>query len=71
MNTWSQRRRNRPPPPRGVQARAFQRAFQRLDAALTQEDDGSHAERLELMGRHMFGDLWHGPEESGSAHVLK
>jgi hypothetical protein len=71
VSAWHRRRHAQPPPPRGVHARAFQRAFQRLDAALAQRDDGFYAERLNRMGRHLFGDLWHGTEESGSAHVLK
>jgi hypothetical protein len=40
-------------------ARAYQRAFQRLDALLESGDEGCNAEKLEILGRQMFGELWH------------
>ena len=38
---------------------AYRRAFERLDAALATNTESSfYRERIELLGRHMFGDLW-------------
>ncbi len=37
---------------------AYRQAFERLDAALEQNTQSNNSEKIDLMGRHMFGDLW-------------
>jgi hypothetical protein len=43
-----------------VRNSAYRQAFERLDAALDQntQSDFSNAEKINLMGSHLFGDLW-------------
>ncbi len=50
-----------------VRNSAYGQAFERLDWALEQntEADFSNAEKIQLLGRHMFGDLWHQLGSSG------
>ena len=44
---------------------------QQLAQHLSQDDNGSNAEKIELLGREMFGDLWDDidppPEDKGAA----
>jgi tetrahydromethanopterin S-methyltransferase subunit G len=58
--------RHRIPPRRLVHHAAYREAFQRLDESLEQNTSVSNAEMLQLLGRHMFGDLWHDQEPSGT-----
>ena len=48
---------------RPVRNLAYREAFQRLDGALEENTSVSHAERTQLIGRQMFGDLWDEPKE--------
>ena len=56
------RRRNpspsRPPP------RAYRRAFERLDDALDPGTETDYSDRIEMLGRLMFGDDWRRPESA-------
>jgi hypothetical protein len=47
--------------------RSYQRAFQRLDAVLEKGDEGSNAEKIEILGRHMFGELWHARDNQATS----
>jgi len=51
---------------------AWRQAFERLDEALeqnTQSDNSDNSEKIQQLGRHMFGDLWREPEQINT-HVL-
>jgi len=37
---------------------AYRRAFARLDAFLEANAESDYSARLELIGRHMFGEYW-------------
>lgn len=63
--------RRQKPLPRRSRNPAYRQAFERLDEALEQNTSVSNAERLQLIGRQMFGDLWREPEPSGSAVLPK
>jgi hypothetical protein len=39
-------------------SRAYHRAFKRLDALLENGEEGCNAQKIEILGQHMFGDLW-------------
>jgi tetrahydromethanopterin S-methyltransferase subunit G len=58
--------RRQKPLPRRSQNAAYRQAFERLDESLEQTSGGSNAERLQLIGRHIFGDLWDGPEQNST-----
>jgi len=45
---------------------AYRQALQRLDESLEQNSGFSNAEKIELLGRHLFGDLWHEREQTGT-----
>jgi hypothetical protein len=49
------KKRPTPPPPL---PRAWRRAIQRLDQALEQNAPLDNREKIEMLGRQMFGDLW-------------
>ena len=36
---------------------AYRQAFQRLDESLEQNSDFPNAEKIEMLGRHIFGDM--------------
>ncbi len=38
--------------------RAWRRAIQRMDEALQQNAPTDYSEQIEILGRHMFGELW-------------
>jgi hypothetical protein len=40
-------------------SRGYHHALKRLDAFLENGDEGCNAEKIEILGRHMFGELWH------------
>lgn len=63
-------RRSQPPQHRPKNA-AYRQAFERLDEALVDNTGVSNAERLQLIGRHMFGDLWDDSKPSGSEDLPK
>ena len=63
--------RRQKPPPRRPQNPAYRQAFERLDEALEKNAPSDYSEQLGLVGRHLFGDLWHDPEPSGSAVLPK
>jgi hypothetical protein len=48
---------------------AYRQALQRLDEALEQNTPSDNSEKLDLMGQHLFGDLWR-PREQTSNVVL-
>ena len=50
---------------------AYRQAFQRLDESLEQNSGFSNAEKIELLGRHLFGDLWHEREQTGNIVLSK
>jgi len=61
-----------PKPPRPVVRNpAWRQAFQRLDEALAQKSGFSNAEKIELLGRHLFGDLWREQEPAGTVVSTK
>lgn len=63
--------RRHKPPQRRPQNPAYRQAFERLDESLEQNTSVSNAEKLQLIGRHMFGELWHDPEPNGSEVLPK
>lgn len=48
---------------------AWRRAIERLDESLDQNSEHSYAEKLDLIGRHMFGDLWR--ERNQNSKLIK
>ena len=38
--------------------RQWRRAVERMDEALQQNAPADYSEQIEILGRHMFGDLW-------------
>jgi hypothetical protein len=38
---------------------AYRQAFERLDEALEKNTQPENSEKIQLLGRLMFGDLWH------------
>ena len=50
---------------------AYRPAFERLDAALEQNTPSDNSEKIELLGRHMFGDLWHEQKPAGTTVLTK
>jgi tetrahydromethanopterin S-methyltransferase subunit G len=50
---------------------AYRRAFQRLDESLEQNSGFSNAEKTELLGKHIFGDLWHEQEQADTVVLPK
>ena len=49
-----------------VRNAAYRKALQRLDQALERNSRWSNAEKIQLLGRLMFGDSWDEVEESDS-----
>jgi hypothetical protein len=39
-------------------AGGWSRAIQRMDEALRKNAPSDYSEQIEILGRHMFGDLW-------------
>lgn len=58
-------------PPFRLKDPAYRPAFERLDAALEQKTPSDNSEKIELLGRHMFGDLWHEQKPAGTAGLTK
>ena len=58
-------RRHRPPRP-FAHSPAYREAFQRLDEALEESSAFSNAEKIQRLGRHIFGDLWDGPDQNST-----
>jgi hypothetical protein len=56
-----------------VRCSAYRQAFERLDENLQQntQSDSSNAEKIEMLGRHMFGDLWHEPASPHPVEIPK
>ena len=55
--------RHQNPPPSRPHPPAYRRAFERLDAALEANTQANYyADRIELVGRAMFGNDWRGDE---------
>jgi hypothetical protein len=52
-------RRINPPAVAYRHSRAYHQAFKRLDALLENGIESSNSEKIEILGRHLFGDLWH------------
>lgn len=44
--------------PLTIRNSAWRRAVEQLDDRLDQNSEHSYGEKLDLIGRHMFGDLW-------------
>lgn len=63
-------RRQKPPRP-FVRSSAYRQAFDRLDEALEQNSGFSNAERIQRLGRQMFGDLWDEPEQAKTVAIPK
>lgn len=59
-------RRRQRPSPRRPRDPAYRRAFERLDEALEENSGFSNAERIQRLGRCMFGDLWDEPDQTGT-----
>jgi tetrahydromethanopterin S-methyltransferase subunit G len=43
---------------------AYRQAFERLDETLEQNSEFSNADKIQLLGRTMFGEDWDDPEET-------
>ena len=56
---------------RVVRDPAYRSVLRRLEESLDQNADLSHAEMIEVMGRHMFGDLWRPQEQLGAGLLPK
>jgi hypothetical protein len=52
-------------PQHRTQAPAYRQAFERLDEALEQNTQSDYSEKLELLGLHLFGDLWKARKPGG------
>jgi hypothetical protein len=63
--------RRQQPPQRRPKNAAYRQAFERLDESLAGSTSVSNAERLQLIGKHMFGELWKEPEPSDSEGIPK
>jgi hypothetical protein len=50
---------------------AYRQALQRLDEALVQNAPSDNSEKLDLMGQHLFGDLWFKAKQSRDAALPK
>lgn len=50
---------------------AYRQAFERLDEVLEEDTPSDYSEKTELLGRFMFGDLWHPREQTGNVVLPK
>jgi tetrahydromethanopterin S-methyltransferase subunit G len=50
---------------------AYRQAFERLDESLEKNSGFSNAEKIQRLGRQMFGDLWDGPGQNSPVTNLE